>query len=357
MAILFTPLQIRDIVLKNRIVVSSMCQYSSRDGFASDWHFVHLGSRAVGGAGLVMTEATAVSPEGRISPSDLGIWKDEQIAGLRRIVGFIREQGGEAGIQLAHAGRKASVSEPWNGNHLIPEKDGGWPIVAPSAVAFSEDYGLPKELDAEGIRKVIGDFREAARRALEVGFRVIEIHAAHGYLVHQFLSPLSNQRKDEYGGSLDNRVRLLLAIVDAVRTVWPAGYPLMVRISTTDWAEGGWQPEDSLYLAGLLKDRQVDVMDCSSGGLVPKVKIPVGPSYQVRFAQSVRSATGMLTGAVGMITDAVQAESILASGQADLVFLAREFLRDPYFPLRAADELGYGEMPWPLQYERAKGGY
>ena len=357
MSILFSPLKVREIVLKNRIVVSPMCQYSARDGFAGDWHFVHLGSRAVGGAGLVMTEATAVSPEGRISPSDLGIWKDEQIAGLQRIVTFIREQGSEAGIQLAHAGRKASVSEPWNGNRLVAEKDGGWPIVAPSPIAFNEHYGMPEELTAAGIRKVIGDFREAARRALEAGFRVIEIHAAHGYLVHQFLSPLSNHRNDEYGGSPDNRVRLLLEIVDAVRTVWPAGYPLMVRISATDWAEGGWRPEDSVYLANLLKDRQVDVIDCSSGGLVPGVKIPVGPSYQVRFAQEVRSAAGLLTGAVGMITDAIQAESILASGQADLVFLAREFLRDPYFPLRAADELGYGEMPWPLQYERAKGGY
>jgi 2,4-dienoyl-CoA reductase-like NADH-dependent reductase (Old Yellow Enzyme family) len=351
---LFSPLQIRDITLKNRIVVSPMCQYSSVDGFANDWHFVHLGSRAVGGAGLVFTEATAVSPEGRISPDDLGIWKDEQVEGLKRIVEFIHAQGSVAGIQLAHAGRKASVGSPWKGNKLIPESEGGWKIVAPSPLAFKEDYGIPLELTTAGIRKIIDDFRMAAGRALEAGFRVIELHGAHGYLINEFLSPLSNRRQDEYGGSFENRTRFLLQLAEAVRTIWPSGYPLFVRISATDWAEGGWQKEDSVRLAALLKSREVDLIDCSSGGLVPYAKIPAGPSYQVPYAQIIRSETGILTGAVGIIVDAMQAESILATGQADLVILAREMLRDPYFPLRAAHELGYKEMRWPLQYERAK---
>lgn len=354
MSYLFSPLQIRDIILKNRIVVSPMCQYSARDGFAGDWHLVHLGSRAVGGAGLIFTEATAVSPEGRISPADLGIWKDEHVAGLWKIAKFVREQGSEVGIQLAHAGRKASMPAPWMGNKLVPEKDGGWQAVAPSALAFQEGYAQPVALTLDGIRKVISDFRDAARRAMEAGFKVVEIHAAHGYLINEFLSPLSNQRTDEYGGSLENRARLLLEVVEAVRTVWPVVYPLFVRISATDWAEGGWGLEDSVKLAAMLKEREVDVIDCSSGGLVPNVKIPVGPAYQVSYSQGVRTGSGMLTGTVGMITDPVQAESILASGQADLVFLAREMLRDPYFPLRAAHELGYKEMYWPLQYERAK---
>jgi 2,4-dienoyl-CoA reductase-like NADH-dependent reductase (Old Yellow Enzyme family) len=354
MSKLFTPLQIRDIVFSNRIVVSPMCQYSATDGMAGDWHLVHLGSRAVGGAGLVFTEATAVSPEGRISPHDLGIWKDEHIEGLRRIVKFVRAQGSEIGIQLAHAGRKASVREPWNGGQLVKESEGGWPIVGSSAIRFDEHYGLPRELSTDGIRLVVEDFKAAARRAMLAGFKVIEIHAAHGYLVHQFLSPLSNHRRDEYGGGFENRVRLLLEIVDAVRTAWPPGYPLFVRISATDWAEGGWSPEEAIRLAGLLKSREVDVIDCSSGGLVPYQKIPLGPGYQVSFSQRIREATGILTGAVGIITDAVQAESILITGQADLVFMARQLLRDPYFPLHAADELRNKEMYWPLQYERAK---
>jgi 2,4-dienoyl-CoA reductase-like NADH-dependent reductase (Old Yellow Enzyme family) len=354
MSKLFTPLQIRDIIFGNRIVVSPMCQYSAHDGMAGDWHLVHLGSRAVGGAGLIFTEATAVSPEGRISPADLGIWKDEHIEGLRRIVKFVRAQGSEIGIQLAHAGRKASVREPWSGGHLLKEGEGGWRIVAPSAIAFDAAYGMPAEMTAGDIRKVLTDFGAAARRAMLAGFKVIELHAAHGYLVHQFLSPLSNHRRDEYGGSFENRIRLLTEIVGAVRAHWPMGYPLFVRISATDWAEGGWSPDEAVRLAGVLRGMDVDVIDCSSGGLVPYQKIPLGPGYQVSFSQRIREATGILTGAVGIITDAVQAESILATGQADLVFMARQMLRDPYFPLHAADELRNKEIYWPLQYERAR---
>lgn len=354
MSQLFSPLTIRDIILGNRIVVSPMCQYSAHDGMAGDWHLVHLGSRAVGGAGLVFTEATAVSPEGRISPQDLGIWKDEHIEGLRRIVKFVRAQGSEIGMQLAHAGRKASVREPWNGNNLVKEGEGGWPVVGPSPVAFSEGYGQPVELTTEGIGKVVDDFKRAARRAMLAGFKVLEIHAAHGYLIHEFLSPLSNRRRDEYGGSFENRIRLLTEIVDAVRAGWPPGYPLFVRISVTDWAEGGWSPEEAIRLAGVLKDRGVDLIDCSSGGLVPYQQIPVGPGYQVDFSRRIREATGILTGAVGIITDPVQAETIIATGQADLIFLARQMLRDPYFPLHAADALRHKDIHWPLQYERAK---
>ena len=352
MSRLFNPLWIRDISFNNRIVVSPMCQYTARDGMAEDWHLVHLGSRAVGGAGLIFTEATAVSPEGRISPADLGIWKDAHIDGLKRIVKFVRGQGSEIGIQLAHAGRKASVAEPWNGGKLV--KKGGWKPVAPSALAFDEGYAEPAELTLDGIAQVIEEFKAAARRAMLAGFKVVEIHAAHGYLIHEFLSPLSNRRQDEYGGGFDNRVRLLTEIVGAVREAWPAGYPLFVRISATDWVEGGWSVEDSVRLAGLLKGLEVDVIDVSSGGLVPYAKIPAGPGYQVDFSRRIRAATGILTGAVGTITDAVQAESILASGQADLVIMARQLLRDPYFPLHAADELGFGDMHWPVQYQRAK---
>jgi 2,4-dienoyl-CoA reductase-like NADH-dependent reductase (Old Yellow Enzyme family) len=354
MSKLFTPLQIRDIIFGNRIVVSPMCQYSAHDGMAGDWHLVHLGSRAVGGAGLIFTEATAVSPEGRISPSDLGIWKDEHLEGLRRIVKFVRAQGSEIGIQLAHAGRKASAREPWNGGLLVKEGEGGWPIVGPSPIAFGDGYGTPVEMTDSDIRKVIDDFGAAARRAMLAGFKVIELHAAHGYLIHEFLSPLSNHRKDKYGGSFENRIRLLTEIVGAVRGNWPPVYPLFVRISATDWAEGGWSPDEAVRLAGVLRGLDVDLIDCSSGGLVPYQQIPVGPGYQVGFSQRIREATGILTGAVGIITDAVQAESILASGQADLVFMARQLLRDPYFPLHAADELRYKEIHWPLQYQRAR---
>jgi 2,4-dienoyl-CoA reductase-like NADH-dependent reductase (Old Yellow Enzyme family) len=351
MSQLFTPLLIRDIAFSNRIVVSPMCQYSSRDGMTDDWHLVHLGSRAVGGAGLIFTEATAVSPEGRISPADLGIWKDEHIDGLRKIVKFVRGQGSEIGIQLAHAGRKGSTAEPWNGGKLV--KQGAWQPVAPSAIAFDEGYAEPAELTTEGIAKVIEDFRSAARRAMKAGFKVVEIHAAHGYLLHEFLSPLSNKRTDEYGGVFENRVRLLTAVVEAVRKAWPAGYPLFVRLSATDWVDGGWSVEDSVRLAGILKGLGVDVVDCSSGGVVPHVKIPIGPGYQVGLAERVRS-TGVLTAAVGMITEAKQAEAILAAGQADLIVMARELLRDPYFPLHAADEMGFADIHWPLQYLRAR---
>jgi len=354
MSQLFTPLEIRDIVLGNRIVVSPMCQYSSHDGMADDWHLVHLGSRAVGGAGLVFTEATAVSPEGRISPHDLGIWKDEHIDPLRRIVKFVRAQGSEIGIQLAHAGRKASVKEPWNGGKLIRESAGGWRPLAPSAVAYSENYAMPVELTKEGIQRIKDEFGAAARRAMLAGFKVLEIHAAHGYLIHEFLSPLSNLRKDEYGGSWENRTKLILEIVETVRTVWPAGYPLFVRISATDWTEGGWSLEEAVLLAAGLKKKGVDLIDCSSGGLVPTQKIAAGPGYQVGFSERIRKETGILTGAVGVITDPVQAETILATGQADLVSMARQLLRDPYFPLHAADELRYHEIHWPLQYERAR---
>jgi 2,4-dienoyl-CoA reductase-like NADH-dependent reductase (Old Yellow Enzyme family) len=354
MALLFKPLKIKSIELKNRIVVSPMCQYSSTDGFSTDWHLVHLGSRAVGGAGLVMTEATAVSAEGRISPDDLGIWKEEHIEGLKRITAFIESQGSVAGVQLAHTGRKASHRSPWKGGTAIaPHEEGGWQTVAPSAIPFAEGGPSPLALDEAGISKVIGDFRAAAERALSAGFKVAEIHAAHGYLLHQFLSPLSNQRSDAYGGSFENRVRLLLEVIASVQLVWPKDFPLWVRLSATDWTEGGWTPEESVKLAGILKSKGVDLIDCSTGGNVPKATIPVGPGYQVPFAEQIRKGNGILTGAVGMITTAAQAESILEKGQADVVILAREFLRDPYFPLHAAYELRE-EIAWPIQYERAK---
>ena len=350
---LFNPLSIRSITLKNRVAVSPMCQYSSEDGFANEWHLVHLGSRAVGGAALVMSEATAVSPEGRISFADLGIWKDDHIEQLRKITGFILKQNAVPGMQLAHAGRKGSRNEPWNGDVLLSASEGGWKTVAPSAIPFSRDYDTPVALTQEGIRKVVNDFKSAAARAMKAGFRVIEIHAAHGYLIHEFLSPLSNKRTDLYGGSFDNRVRLLLEIVAVVRGVWPDEYPLFVRISATDWTDGGWTPEDSVALAELLKNAGVDLIDCSSGGIVPGVRIPAAPGYQVPFAESVRKQTGILTSAVGLIVESRQAEAIIAGGQADLVVMAREFLRDPYFPLRAAHELGY-EIKWPAQYLRAQ---
>jgi 2,4-dienoyl-CoA reductase-like NADH-dependent reductase (Old Yellow Enzyme family) len=351
---LFSPLQLREIVLKNRLVVSPMCEYSSQDGFANDWHLVHLGSRAVGGAGLVLTEATAVSPEGRISPDDLGIWKEEHIPMLQRITSFIHTQGSVAGMQLAHAGRKASMSSPWKGNKLVPETEGGWQVVAPSAIPFADDYGMPVALTLGDVQQVIADFGAAAERALRAGFKVLEIHAAHGYLIHQFLSPLSNQRTDEYGGSFENRIRLLLEVAAEIRTVWPEKYPLFVRISATDWADGGWTLDESVQLATILKDKGIDLVDCSSGGLAAHAKITVGPLYQLPFAERIYKETGMLTGAVGMITTSSEAEDIIASGKANLVIMARELLRDPYFPLRAAFELGYEEMPWPEQYQRAK---
>jgi len=350
---LFDPLVIRDITFANRVFVSPMCEYSSSEGYATDWHFVHLGSRAVGGAGLVLTEATAVLPEGRISPDDLGIWMDEHIEPLARIVRFIHEQGSVAGMQLAHAGRKASTYAPWVGHGMIPENKGGWKsVVAPSALAFADDYPMPQALSVDGIRNIVSAFAAAARRACEAGFRVIEIHAAHGYLIHEFLSPLSNQRKDAYGGSFENRTRILREIVTVVRGVWPERAPLFIRISASDWIEGGWDIEQSVELACQLKELGADLIDCSSGGNVPQAKVPVGPGYQTPFAEQIRREANILTGAVGMVTSPTQAEHILVTGQADAVIVARELLRDPYWPLRAARELGQ-PISWPVQYLRA----
>ncbi|QDK81739.1 NADPH dehydrogenase NamA [Spirosoma sp. KCTC 42546] len=354
MSALFSPLSIRSIQLKNRIVVSPMCQYSSEDGFSNDWHLVHLGSRAVGGAGLIFTEATAISPEGRISPDDLGIWKEDHIDGLKRITKFIKQNGAVAGIQLAHAGRKASHRRPWEGGNMIaPTEERGWQTVAPSTIPFQGTEHAPLALTIEGLDKVLADFQTAAQRALTAGFQVAEIHAAHGYLLHQFLSPLSNHRTDEYGGSFDNRIRLLLEVIERVQTVWPHELPLFVRISATDWTEGGWTIDDSVQLAGILKTKGVDVVDCSTGGNVATAKIPVKPGYQVPFSERIKQETGIMTAAVGLITSPKQADTILASGQADLVLLAREFLRDPYFPLHAAQAMD-NAISWPVQYERAR---
>jgi 2,4-dienoyl-CoA reductase-like NADH-dependent reductase (Old Yellow Enzyme family) len=350
---LFDRLAIRDITFANRVFVSPMCEYSSTDGFANDWHFVHLGSRAVGGAGLVLTEATAVLPEGRISPHDLGIWKDDHIESLARIVRFIHEQGSAAGMQLAHAGRKASTYAPGKGHGRIPEGEGGWNnVVAPSALPFTEGYPMPQALSIDGIQNIASAFAAAARRACEAGFRVIEIHAAHGYLIHEFLSTFSNQRTDAYGGSFENRTRILREIVAAVRDSWPERAPLFVRISATDWIDGGWDIQQSVELARQLKELGADLIDCSSGGNVAHAKILVGPGYQTQFAEQIRREAGILTGAVGMITSPVQAEHIMVTGQADAVVIAREFLRDPYWPLRAARELGQA-ISWPVQYLRA----
>lgn len=340
-------------MLRNRLMVSPMCQYSSNDGFANEWHLVHLGSRAVGGAGLVMSEATAVSPEGRISDADLGIWKDSHIGYLKTITKFIGAHGAIPGIQLAHAGRKASHTAPWQGDRLLSVAEGGWEVVAPSAIPFSADTADPRALTTEGIAKVIQDFSAAAQRALEAGFRVIEIHAAHGYLIHEFLSPLSNKREDKYGGPFKNRIRFLTDIVSGIRSVWPKDNPLFVRISSTDWVEGGWTIYDSIALVRTLKGMGVDLIDCSSGGIIPGVKIPLVPGYQVPFSAKIRNETGILTGAVGLITTTGQAESILEKGQADLVILGRVFLRDPYFAIHAASDLEE-EVKWPDQYLRGK---
>ena len=350
---LFDPLPIRDVTLPNRIVVSPMCEYSSTDGFANDWHLVHLGSRAVGGAGLVLTEAAAVAAEGRISPHDLGIWSDDHIEFLSRITGFIHSQGSVAGIQLAHAGRKASTYRPWDGDGAVPEDAGGWTnLVAPNAIPFADNYPKPKALTQEGIHSVVEAFAAAARRARAAGFRVIEIHAAHGYLLSEFLSPLANHRTDQFGGSLENRSRLPIEVVRAVRRSWPENAPLFVRISSTDWVDGGWTLDDSLELARRLKDSAVDLVDCSSGGNAARVHMPLGPGYQTPFAERIRREAKILTGAVGMITDPAQADHIIRTGQADVAIIARQFLRDPYWPLRAARELGY-PVPWPVQYVRA----
>jgi len=353
MSHLFEPLTLRSVTLPNRIAVSPMCQYSSVDGIASDWHLVHLGSRAAGGAGLVLTEAASVTPQGRISPRDLGVWSDDHVEPLARIVHFIAQRGGVAGIQLAHAGRKASTSPPWeNRSVTLTEAEGGWPTVAPSAVAFDDGCIVPTALTEAGIQEISAAFVQAARRALVAGFRVAEVHAAHGYLLHQFLSPLSNRRTDRYGGSFDNRTRLLREVVAAVRKVWPDHLPLLVRISVTDWVEGGWDLEQSLELVRLLLPLGIDLVDCSSGGSAPSARMPLGAGYQTRFAEQIRRETGGRTGAVGLITAPAQADHIIRSGQADLVLLARELLRDPYWPLRAARELGH-LTPWPAQYVRA----
>jgi len=349
---LFSPFQLRSLTFANRIGVSPMCQYSSEDGFANDWHLVHLGARAQGGAGLITLEASAVTPEGRITPGDLGIWKDEHISNLGRIVEFIHSQGVRAGIQLAHAGRKASMSVPFHGERLLSPDEGGWQPVAPSAIAFSHVYAVPQALDQAGIDATIEAFRLAARRALAAGFDFVEIHAAHGYLLHEFLSPLANRRNDAYGGSFDNRTRLLVQVVDAVRAEWPAHLPLFVRISATDWADGGWNIDESVRLAHVLRNQGVDLIDCSSGGQVPNAQIPVGPGFQVQFAARIRREVNIPTAAVGLITDAVQANAIVANGEADLVFLAREMLRDPYFPVHAAATLEEAAS-WPVQYLRA----
>jgi 2,4-dienoyl-CoA reductase-like NADH-dependent reductase (Old Yellow Enzyme family) len=351
---LFDPLALRDVTLKNRIAVSPMCQYSSEDGFANDWHLVHLGSRAVGGAGLVFTEAAAVEARGRISPQDLGIWRDAHVEMLKRITTFIQAQGGVAGIQLAHAGRKASTALPWKGGAPLDAASGGWsPVLGPSAVAFDAGYQTPQEMSAAQIQEVTAAFAGAAQRALNAGFQVIEIHAAHGYLLHEFLSPLSNQRGDAYGGSLENRCRFLREVIAAVRKSWPERLPVFVRLSATDWApSGGWDLEQSVQLSKQLKTDGVDLIDCSSGGMIPNAQIPVGPGYQTPFSERIRRETGIATGAVGMITAAEQAETILRTGQADLVLLAREFLRDPYWGLHAAPKV-HAKTAAPVQYGRA----
>ena len=353
-ATLFTPFPLRSLTLRNRIVVSPMCQYSSDDGFATDWHLVHLGSLAVGGAALVIAEATAISPDGRISPHDLGIWKDDHVEPLARATRFVGGQGAVAGIQLAHAGRKASVDTPWRGGRPLAPGEGGWsPIVAPSAIPYSGKTQVPHALSVAEIKKVVDDFRDATIRSLAAGFHVVELHGAHGYLLHEFLSPLSNTRADQYGGSFENRIRLMLETVDAVRSVWPDKLPMFVRISATDWADGGWDIEQSVELSRILKTRGVDVVDCSSGGNVSTARIPLGPGYQVPFAERIRRDAGVPTSAVGLITEPHQAEDILSSGKADLIVLARQLLRDPHWPLHAAKALGV-DVTWPLQYERAK---
>lgn len=353
MSLLFSPYTIKTITLKNRIVVSPMCQYSCEDGFANDWHLVHLGSRAVGGAGLIIQEATAVTAAGRISYGDMGIWKDEHIEPLQRITRFIEAHGAVPGIQLAHAGRKASADLPWNGGAQIKEGVHHWQTIAPSAIPFYETDLPPQEMSIADIKETVQAFKAAAVRALRAGYKLVEIHAAHGYLINEFLSPLANRRTDEYGGSFDNRIRFLLEIIEAVQNVWPASLPVFVRISATDWVQGGWTIEDSVQLAAMLKNKSIDLLDCSSGGMVPTASIPAGPGYQVQFAAAIKKQAGMPTGAVGIITSAQQAEDILQQQQADLIFIAREFLRDPYFPLHAAKALGK-DIEWPKQYQRAK---
>jgi 2,4-dienoyl-CoA reductase-like NADH-dependent reductase (Old Yellow Enzyme family) len=353
MSSLFSPLQMRDVTLRNRIVVSPMCQYSSPDGLATDWHLVHLGSRAVGGAAAVLTEAAAVAADGRISPVDLGIYADAHVEPLARIFRFVEAQGAVPGMQLSHAGRKASTSEPWKGGTPVPVEDGGWvPVHAPSPLPFREGWQVPSALTVAEIRGVVRAFAEAARRLLAAGGRIAEVHAAHGYLLHEFLSPLSNARTDAYGGTFDHRIRIVIEVVEGIRMVWPERLPLWVRISATDWTDGGWTVEDSVALSARLKASGVDVIDCSSGGNLPRATIPVGPGYQVPFAERVRGEAGVMTAAVGLITEPAQAEAIIAEGRADLVLLARQMLRDPYWPLHAAQVLGVPAAV-PTQYLRA----
>jgi len=352
-SVLFSPLRLREVTLRNRIVVSPMCQYSARDGLPNDWHLVHLGSRAVGGAGLVLAEATAVAPEGRISPDDTGLWSDAQARAWAPIARFIRAQGCTAGIQLAHAGRKASTGAPWRGGQPVAVDAGGWSPVAPSALPFAEGHPVPHELSAEEISATVGAFRDAARRAEEAGFEVVEIHMAHGYLLHQFLSPLTNRRTDAYGGALENRLRLPLEVAGAVREAFAVERPVFVRLSATDWVDGGWDLEQSVELARRLREAGVDLVDCSSGGLVPHARVPVAPGYQVPFAAAIRERAGIATGAVGLLTEPAQAEAIVAGGQADVALLARQLLRDPYWPLHAAQALG-APAAWPVQYLRAR---
>lgn len=353
MSQLFSPLQMRSLTLRNRIFVSPMCQYSSQDGLPGDWHMVHLGSRAVGGAAMVIVEATAVEPQGRISPGDSGLWNDTQAAAFAPITKFIAEQGAVHAIQLGHAGRKASMLPPWLGGGAVAEDAGGWQPVAPSPAAFGPGSPQPRELGLAELERIAVQFEDSTRRALRAGFKVVELHLAHGYLLHQFLSPLSNRRSDGYGGSLENRMRFPLEVVRRVREVWPEELPLMVRLSVTDWVEGGWDLAQSLELCRQFKTLGVDLVDCSSGGLLPDAVIPAGPGFQTPFAETVRKEIGIATGAVGLITAAVQAEQIIATGCADVVLLARELLRDPYWPIHAAGELKV-DTPWPVQYERAK---
>lgn len=351
---LFDELKLRGVTLRNRIGVSPMCQYSSRDGFSSDWHLVHLGSRAVGGAGLVIMEATAIVPEGRITPGDNGIWKDEHTEQLTRIAGFVSSQGAVSGIQLAHAGRKASRQTPWDGGGDIRPQNGGWETVGPSALAFDSDYRAPRALTEGEVAGAVRAFRDGARRAKEAGFQWLEIHAAHGYLIHSFLSPLSNHRTDRYGGSFENRMRLAIEVARGIREVWPEDRPLSARLSCTDWVDGGWTIEESVILARRLKDEGVDLIDCSSGGLSPAQQIPLGAGYQVPFSETIRRETGMPTAAVGLITEAMQADELVRNGRTDLVLLARELLRDPYWPLHAAQVVHQKKYaPVPVQYARA----
>ncbi len=350
---LFTPITFKSITLKNRIAISPMCQYSAENGFANDWHLVHLGSRAAGGAGLIIQEATAVSPEGRISLGDLGLWADEHIEKLKSITDFIKSQNAVPGIQLAHAGRKASCHAPFNGGSQLSISEGGWETVGPSVLTFVENHIKPNPLGKVGIQKVVSDFKLATARALKAGYQVLEIHAAHGYLLHQFLSPLSNIRTDEYGGSFENRIRLTIEVLEAVQSEWPKDLPIFVRISATDWADGGWNLEESVKLSKILKDKGVDLIDVSSGGLTSKQKINLGPGYQVPFAEEIKNKAGIATGAVGLITNSAQAEEILQKNKADIILFARESLRNPYLALNYAHELNE-YIHWPIQYERAK---